>query len=65
MSPRYSLNSADLKKIATGLGIAVAGAALTYLEQLIPSIDFGVYAPLAVSVNSVLVNLARKWLQSK
>ena len=61
-SPRFKLNKEDGKKILIGLGIAVAGTVLTYLEDLIPKVDFGVYAPVAVAINSALVNAARKWI---
>lgn len=65
MSPRFRLNKADLVKIATGLGIAVGGAALTYLSEVVTDIDWGVYTPVVTALASVLVNVARKWLQSK
>lgn len=52
----------DGAKLLKGLGVALAGAALTYLEETIPGVDFGSYTALVVGVNSVLVNFARKWL---
>lgn len=59
---KYKLNKADLFKIGKGLLIAMAGAGLTYLVDAVPNIDFGEYAPIAVAVFSVLVNMVRKFL---
>ena len=61
-SPKLSLNELDYKKILTGLGIAMAGAALTYIQDLIPTIDFGVWTPVVVALNSSLVNAARRFV---
>ena len=61
-SKKYKLNSIDWKKIGTGLIIVLLGAFITYLQELIPSIDFGVYTPIAMAINSVIVNLLRKLL---
>lgn len=62
MSKRYQLNKEDLKRIGIGALVALVGALLTYLETLIPSVDFGVYTPVAVAVNSILANAVRKYL---
>jgi len=61
-SPKYKLNNIDWLKIGKGLLVAVAGAALTYLTDLIPNIDWGVWTPVVVSGFSVLVNIVRKFL---
>lgn len=60
-SPKYQLTLDDLKRLGTGLGIALLGAALTYLTEQIPNIDFGQWTPLVVAFWSVIVNTARKW----
>ena len=52
-------------KILKGLLIATGGAALTYLADLIPNIDFGVWTPVVVTLFSVLLNMARKLLQGE
>ena len=57
---KFRLNNEKLKKIAIGAGVALAGALATYLEATIPGVDFGEYTALAVSFNSVLVNVIRK-----
>lgn len=64
-SPKFSLNTQDGKKIATGLGIAVAGAVLTYGAETIPNIDFGNYTPVVVALFSVFANAVRKWLANR
>lgn len=52
----------DLLKIARGLGIALAGAALTYLLQVVSHTSFGMYTPLVMAVASTVVNGAIKAL---
>lgn len=66
-SPPLSLSAVDLRKVLTGLLIAILGAVLTVLENEIPGVEWGVYwgvdiTPFVVAFNSVLVNLARKFL---
>ena len=61
-SPKYQLTIVDFKKLGTGLGIALLGAALTYLTEQIPNIDFGQWTPIVVAFWSVVVNTVRKWL---
>lgn len=62
-SKKYQLSTEDLKKIGIGALIALGGALLTYLTDLIPNVDFGVWTPFVVSGFGVLINLARKFLQ--
>ncbi len=64
-SEKFSLNSKDLKKLLTGLLIALVGAGLTYLTEMIPSVDFGSYTPIVVAGWSVVANAVRKFLVSK
>lgn len=61
-SSKFSLNSADLKKIGIGFLVALSGAALTYVSQVITSIDFGGWTPIVVAGFSVLSNIVRKWI---
>ena len=63
-SPSFSIDSLGLKKVGKGLLIALGGAALTYLVEVIPGIDFGVWTPIAVTVSAVVVNFGRKFLAS-
>jgi hypothetical protein len=61
-SKRFTLNSIDWKKLGLGLLIALGGALATYLQETIPSVDFGAYTGIVVAINSVLVNAIRKYL---
>lgn len=61
-SSKYSLNKVDLIAIGKGLLIALGGAGLVYLADVIPSIDFGPYTPLVVALAAVLINFLRKYL---
>lgn len=61
-SKRFQLNSTDVKKILVGLGVALAGAALTYISSVITSVDFGSWTPIVVAAFSVVANVVRKWI---
>lgn len=61
-SKQWSLNNIDYKKILVGAGIALLGALATYLQDTIPGLDFGVYTPIIVAINSVIVNAIRKFI---
>lgn len=69
-SPRFSLNTIDLKSIGKGLLIAVTGAALTYVNGVVMQTDFTVHyndlavnlTPIVVAGWSGVVNLVRKWI---
>ena len=64
-SKQFSLNKEDLLKIGKGALIALSGALLTYLLQVLPNVDFGVYTPMVVSVASILINAGLKFIQGK
>lgn len=61
-SKRYSLNKADFASIGRGLLVALLGAFVTYAQTTVADIDFGAYTPLAVAINSVIVNAIRKFM---
>lgn len=61
-SAPLTLNALDRKKIGKWALIALVWALLTYLVQLIPTIDFGVYTPMVVAGMSILVNFVNKWI---
>ena len=61
-SPKFKLNNLDLAKLGKGLLIALTGCAITYLTDLIPSIDWGTWTPLVVAGWSFLANVVRKWV---
>jgi len=59
---KFTLSKKDFSKLGCGLGVACAGAALTYLSEWATTTDFGEYTPLVVCALSVLVNTLRKWM---
>lgn len=65
MSKKYQLNKKDLKSLAIGFLIVLAGSALTFVSENVGQIDFGVYTPFVVAVAALLVNVGRKFLAGK
>ncbi len=63
-SKKFSIDKVGLKKVGKGLLIAVAGAALTYLEGAIPGVNFGSWTTIAYAINSAIINFGRKFLIS-
>ena len=59
---KFKLTKTDCSKLAKGIGVACAGATLTYLSEWAASPDVGDYTPLVVAGMSVFVNFLRKWL---
>lgn len=62
-SKKFSLNEIDWQKIGKWAMIAAGGALFTYLQQIIVGFDFGVYTPIVMAMNSVLVNAVNKFLE--
>ena len=62
-SAQGSLNKQDLLKILKGAGIAAAGALLTFLADLIPTLDLGKYNLIIAPVLMILINAGLKWWQ--
>ena len=56
------LGKIDFKKIGIGAGIAMTGALLTYLTQVVGGLDLGEWTPIVVAVWSIIVNALRKIL---
>lgn len=65
VSKRFTFNKVEIHKILIGAGIATGGALLTYLTELLPTVDFGEFTPVAVAVFSVLINAFKKFLEGK
>ena len=65
MSPKYSLNKEDLLKIGKGVIIALSGAVLTYLLQILPQIEFGPYTPIAAALLSIAINAGLKFVEGQ
>jgi hypothetical protein len=57
------LTKENLIKIAKGAGIALGGALIAYVAELLPNVDFGVYTPLVVALGGVLINAARQFIK--
>ncbi len=64
-SKKFSLNKADLLKIAKGAGIALLGALGTYLLTLVGVVDLGVYTPFVAGALSVVANAMIKFASGK
>ncbi len=61
-SKKYSLNKEELGKVGRGALIAIGGALVTYSAEIVVQIDFGTWTPIIVSISSILINAARKYL---
>jgi len=61
-SEGWSLDGEDAWKILVSCLIVGGGAALTAFEQQMSEQDFGMWTTAVMAVNTVLVNLARKFL---
>lgn len=64
-SEKWKLNKVDLKKVGKGALIAVGGALLTYLTELLPAVEWGSYTPIVVAVGGILVNVGWKVLKGQ
>ena len=62
-SKKYQLNKNDGQRILLGALMAIGGAFLTYLAELIPNVEFGVYTPIVVALGGIIVNAGRKFLK--
>lgn len=65
MSEKFKLNKEDGLKILKGAGIALAGALLTFLAELLPNIDFGQYTLVVAPILSILINAGLKFIKGK
>jgi len=63
-SKSFSIDSKGWKKVGKGLLIAAGGAAVTYLLEIIPGLDFGPYTALVCGAAAVVLNFLRKFLVS-
>jgi hypothetical protein len=59
-SPKFSLKNLNRKKIGIGALMALIGALLTFLAELIPTIDFGMWTPMVTMLFSIITNVVRK-----
>ena len=65
-SKKFSLNVKDLKDIAVmAFFTALASVAVFLVEQILPNIDFGSYAPYITPLIPVVTYAVKKWAQGK
>lgn len=64
-SKRYTLNKEDLKKIGRGAFMAIGGALVVFLLDLLPNLDLGEYTPVLIPVVSIALNSADKFFRGK
>lgn len=64
-SKRFTFNKEDGIKILTGAGIAMGGALITYLVEVIPQVDLGEWTPVFVAIASIGVNAFKKFIAGK
>ena len=62
-SPRFRLNDNDVKKIGTGLVLAIAGAVITFFVENTANMNLGEYAPFVAAIASVVLNIIRKYVK--
>ena len=62
MQTAYSFDRESLIKILKGAGIALGGALLVYLAEILPQINFGAYTLLVGAIASILINAGKEWL---
>lgn len=60
---KYTFTKENLIKIAKGAGIAVGGALLVYVAEILPQVDFGVWTPLVGALSAILINAARQFIK--
>jgi len=58
------LNKEDFLKIGKGALIAIIGALLTYLSQVVSGLDFGQWTPIVMAFWSIVTNAVKKWLSN-
>ena len=63
-SPPLTVNADDMKKLGTGMMIAIAGAMLTYGSQWVSGTNFGTWTPIVAAGWSVAANFVRKFIAS-
>jgi len=60
---KFTFTKENYIKILKGMGIALGGAALTYLTSFISNTDFGIYTPVVVALGGILINAGREFLK--
>lgn len=63
-SPKFKLGNYEWNKVYKGALIAFGGAVATFLEELIPGVNFGQWTAVIIPLNSVIINLIRQYVQN-
>jgi len=62
-SAKYQLNAKDLKSAGMLLFDTAIGSILTVLsDQIIPGINWGIWAPVVIPVSSMVIRTIRKYI---
>jgi len=62
----FTFKGVNWVKIGRGALVASAGALLTYIATIIPTLDIPAsYLPFITAILGVLVNVVRKWASSE
>jgi len=64
-SKRFTLNQEDVIKILTGASIAMGGALVTYLTEIVGQIDLAEWTPVFVAVASIGINALKKFIEGR
>ena len=62
-SPRFSLDDVDVKKIGTGLALAIAGAVAAFFAENATELNLGEWAPFVAAGAAVILNMIRKFVK--
>lgn len=62
-SPRRRLDWTDAWKITRGALIVAGGVFLTNLLEAVPSLDLGMYQPIAVALSASLLEAIRRYFR--
>lgn len=61
-STAFQFSRADAYRIGRGGLVAIAGALAVFIPQAVGEISWGIWAPFAGAVASILVNSLRIWI---
>lgn len=64
-SKKYSFNKEDLRKIGIGALVAIGGALIPYLTEVLANFEFGKWAFIAAPLSAILLNTLRKWVSGQ
>lgn len=65
MQIKYKFDSVTLKKIGKSAGLLLLGAVATVLQEQVPNIDFGSWSPVALAVNTWVINTIGEFIKGQ